>query len=443
MVAANAQPPNIVLILADDLGDGDLGCYGQVSVRTPNIDRLAQGGIRFTNAFATTASCSPSRVSLFSGRYPQASGAPDLHDPLPRTSSFFPDNLRYLGHHTMHAGKLHLGEDTEARFSSHNAVPGRAVDLNPDLWARLLVDRPQDQPFFLSIGFFDPHRPLQENPPSYEIFPEDITVPPYLIDCPETRADLALYFSHIMRLDQNVGLVLKMLEEQQVLNSTLIVFSSDNGMPFPRAKSTCYDSGVRIPLIIHYPESIPGGQVSSALVSLVDLAPTFVALGGGNTDPQFQGVSLLPIFVDPSSRVRSHVFLQRNWHNFHDAQRGSRDERYKYIRHPFPAEPLPQSADIITSPSWASLLRHRDLNRIDARQSRLFMVPRPSEELYDTLLDPYEFVNLAAEPAYQEILQYMRQATDEWLHRTGERPPAPPKAADFDVIKRTRMTPKQ
>ena len=414
--------PNILWIIADDVGDGDLGCYGHPTIRTENLDRLAAEGIRFTNAFVTTSSCSPSRASLFTGRYPHATGAEDLHTHLPADQVILPGFLAEQGYHTMNVGKLHLGPEGARQF--HQVDPAH-VDEDSRPWKRLLDGRPRDKAFFFSIGITDPHRPgvqpYQRGVIPDPTDPADIIVPPYLADTPETREDLAGYYDSCVRLDRNVGEILSYLEAEGLAENTLVVFFSDNGMPFPRAKTSCYDSGIRVPMIARLPGRIPAGAVSEALISTVDLAPTMLALPGVSPPASMQGLNMQEALFDPRARIRKYIHAERNWHDMDDHVRAVRDERYKYIKNFFPREPLPLSIDLFFSPSYKALLRLRETGRLSPGQMRLFMVPRPAEELYDTRADPYEFVNLAGETVYKNVLERMRAECERWT--TDDVPP--------------------
>jgi arylsulfatase len=232
--------PNVVLMIADDVGWNDLGCFGHPTIRTPNIDAIAAGGVRFANAFLPVSSCSPSRCCMITGRYPHSTGAQHLHDPLPADQVCFPRLLQDAGYHTMAAGKWHLGPAAQQAFD-RVAPPGDASGCAN--WLPVLRERPKDQPFFAWLAAVDAHRDWSPDAMDPPYRPEDAQVPPYLPDTAEVRGDLASYYNEITRLDQHVGRVLAELEAQGVADNTLVMFVSDNGRPFPRCKTTVYDSG--------------------------------------------------------------------------------------------------------------------------------------------------------------------------------------------------------
>ena len=269
--------PNIVFIIADDLAWDDLGCTGNPGVRTPNLDRLAKGGMRFTNAYLTISSCSPSRASIITGTYPHQTDAEQLHWPLPADRLTFVELLKASGYWTAAAGKWHLGNAVKDRFdeireadvSGFQLPTGEAAKAGKivqnvtgdarsgcDQWVPLLKTRPGDKPFFLWLAALDPHRDYDEGILKQPHKPGDVRLPPYVADTPKSRLDYALYYDEITRLDRFVGGVMAELKEQNVADNTFVLFISDNGRPFPRDKTTLYDSGIKTPFIVHWPERI-------------------------------------------------------------------------------------------------------------------------------------------------------------------------------------------
>ncbi len=440
--AARAEDrPNIVLILADDLGAEDLGPFGTQRARTPNLDRLAARGMCLDRAFVTASSCSPSRSSLITARYPHATGAEELHWPLPASQKTFVEELRAAGYWTAAAGKWHLGGAVKDRFDMvREANPagyalaagktrleagGRsAAQAGCDQWVPILRERPRDRPFFLWLASLDPHRDYQAGTIPAPHRPEDVTVPACLPDTPAVREDLARYYDEITRLDGFVGDVVAELERQGVANSTLIVFLSDNGRPFPRGKTTLYDGGVRTPMIVCWPGHVPAGARSGALLSTVDLGPTFLELAGAAPLGTAQGVSAVKLLTDPNARVRTYAFSERNWHDYEAHGRSVRTERFRYIRNDDASLNLNPPADAVRSPTFQEMRRLRDEGALSPLQRSVFEAPRPVEELYDLQNDPEEQHNLAGDPAHAETLRALRKALEEWSRETNDPPPA-------------------
>ena len=454
--------PNLVLILADDLGWADSKPYGHPALRTPHLDRFAKEGLRFDRAYVTASSCSPSRASLITGRYPHNTQAEELHWPVPADQVTFVEKLREAGYWAGAAGKWHLGDAIRDRFDViHEAdvtgyqlpVTGKEKPEAPAVssskkstgknrekkapkqevppvppdgsgctdWVPLLRERPKDKPFFAWLASIDPHReyaPGSSSPPHRS---EEVRLPPYLADSPETRADVALYYDEIERFDRYLGDVLAELESQQVLENTLIIFLSDNGRPFPREKTTLYEGGIRVPMMARWPGKIAPGKVTQSLVSSLDVAPSFLKAAGIENLPEtFAGRSLLPLFANPGLVLRDFLFAEKNWHDFEDHSRVVLGRRYKYIRNDYPDLPLTPPADALRSPSFGALRKLRDAGKLSLSQQGCFQCPRPREELYDLKLDPWELNNLAAEPAFDPVRETLAGVMKEWERRTGD-----------------------
>ena len=243
---AKSSRPNFILIIGDDISVDDFGCYGHPNIRTPNIDLLAESGMRFTNAYLTTSQCSPTRCSVITGRYPHNTGAPELHTALPEGQVTFPQALNDAGYFVAAAGKWHMGDHARQAFDV-------IVDGKPggeERWVEVLRERPKEQPFFMWFASHDAHRSWAPDPESPPHKPEEAVIAPYMIDTPSVREDMAGYYDEIQRLDRYVGLVVQELESQGVLEDTFILFMADNGRPFARCKTRLYDSGVKTPFII-------------------------------------------------------------------------------------------------------------------------------------------------------------------------------------------------
>jgi arylsulfatase A-like enzyme len=239
-----------------------------------------------------------------------------------------------------------------------------------------------------------------------------------LPDVPAVRADLALYYDEIARLDHYVGEVLRELEREREVQKTVILFLSDNGRPFPRCKTTLYDSGIRTPCFVRWPGHLEAESRCRSLVSTVDIAPTILSLAGIKRGPSFQGEDFSPLFKDPRSKVRSLIFAERNWHDYAASGRTVRSDRYKYIRNYDNDLPLTPPADAVRSPTFRAMRQLRDQGKLTQAQRACFVHPRPGEELYDTEADPHELHNRAGDPKFDEVLRMMRRAMDEWQRQT-------------------------
>jgi N-sulfoglucosamine sulfohydrolase len=445
--AVGQSRPNVVLIIADDLAWDDSGAYGNPKVGTPNIDRLAREGIKFTRAFVTISSCSPSRSSLITGRYPHNTDAEQLHWPLPAAQVTFVEKLKAAGYWTAASGKWHLGTAVKNRFdvvddpgeSGFQTDPKTGKMLAKDDsgaagWLPTMQQRPKDKPFFLWFAALDPHRDYVENSIPNPHKPADVIVPQHLPDTPEVRSELALYYDEITRLDDNVGKVMAELERQGVADNTLVFFISDNGRPFPGAKTTMYDSGIHTPLIARWPKGIRRALVSDSLISSIDLAPTILQLAGVAIPPTVQGKSFVPVLTNPKAKIRDAIYAEKNWHDYEDRVRALRTERFKYIRNDYPDLAGTPSADAGRSPTMDALRRlHKD-GKLTPLQARIFHAPRPAEELYDVVADPHEVNNLATNPRYAKTLIELREKLKAWGRETNDVVPPRRTPDEFDRV---------
>lgn len=448
--------PNIVLIIADDLAWDDLSPYGHESIMTPNLQRLADGGMRFDNAILSTSSCSPSRASILTGRYPHQTDAEELHWPVPKEQVTFVEKLKEKGYWTGAAGKWHLGEEIKDRFdlvkevdaSGFQLPSGEAASagtfeetLSGDAksgateWIPLLRERDLNKPFFLWLAALDPHRPYDRSILEEGAHPDEIRLPPYHPDTPAVRADYQNYYDEITRLDRFVGALLDELDKQDIADKTLVLFISDNGRPFPRDKTTLYDSGIKAPMLARWPERIAPGSVCPRLVSSVDLARTFLSLANiEKPGITFEGIDLTSLFTDPEKPIRDYVFAEKNWHDYEDHARAVRNERYKYIRNYFEDLPLTPPADVVRSATHLELIRLQEKGELTLAQAICLAAPRPAEELYDLKLDPHELKNLATDDRYFPVLRAMRAALADWENKTKDAVPAQRTADEFDRL---------
>ncbi|NHE57321.1 sulfatase family protein [Cyclobacterium plantarum] len=413
--------PNIIMIIADDIGYEDLGATGNSQVKSPNIDRMAEEGLMFSNFYLTTSSCSPSRCSIISGRYPHNAGAAELHTPLPESILTFPELLQEAGYFTGQSGKWHMGPAPRRGFDIIYDKGPQIGDGGEAQWVPLLQERPKGKPFFLWLASLDAHRPWGTNDFSGTHDKSSVDVPRHLVNAEATRADLAQYYDEITRFDDFIGKVEKELEEQGVLEHTVIVILSDNGRPFPRSKTRLIDSGIKSPLIIKWPKGIPKvGQVSESLVSSIDLAPTFLDLAGVAIGDNFQGKSFLPLLQNPGLPFRNYVFAEHNWHDHEAHERMVRSKDFLFIRNNRPQSSNPGPADSNASDAFADLKRQRDEGMLNPVQADVFASPRPHEELYFLREDPGLWLNRAATAEAEFALDHLRRVLDQWVEETDD-----------------------
>lgn len=433
---AQDQRPNIVLIIADDLNWDDLGTYGHPSIHTPNIDGLAENGMRFDSAYLTASSCSPSRASILTGRYPHNTDAEQLHWDLPSSQVTFSEKLKEAGYWTGAAGKWHMGEEIKSRFDLvKESYYGNGSQSGADEWLQLLDVRPKNKPFFLWLAAWDSHRPWfkgQSDLPHQHTH-KDVRLPPYYPPTELYFDDFVAYYDEVSRFDMNVGRVIEKLKQQNIVENTLILVITDNGRPYARDKTTLFDSGVKTPLVVQWPKGIKNkGSSTQSIVSVIDLSATFLDLANATKPSSIEGNSFKSLFGNPNLKFRDYAFSERNWHDFEDHGRSVRSKRYRYIRNNYNDLPATPSGDTVYHKTWWELVRLNDLGMLNKHQARPFLAPRDREELYDLEADPYELNNLAADKKYQTILSNHRAILDSWIKDTNDFIPSVRTPDDFD-----------
>lgn len=403
-----AERPNIVWIISDDLGP-ELGCYGYPDVATPNIDRLAASGTRYSHAFATAPVCSSSRTAFQTGRYQTSVGGHhhntrDKHE-LPESVPTVTGLMRKAGYFVSNG----RGSATDKKTAkSHlNFVYDHRTFFDGYDWSQ----RKKDQPFFAQVQIGEPHRQFDKNDRPRP----DAPIPPYYPEHPVTRADWANYLATIEELDRKVGAVLDRLETEGERDNTLIMFFGDHGRPHVRCKQWLYDGGLHTPLIVSWPGKVEAGAVEERLVSLLDLMPTTLAAAVVE-GPELPGLNLL------ANNWKGHDMLFAARDRCGDAAdriRSARTQEFKYIRNFHPERPYLQHSGYkkLQYPVLTVMKVMHDQDRWNS----LFMAnTRPKEELYDLDADPHEMKNLADDPAYREKLIELRNAVDKWIRDTGD-----------------------
>ncbi|GIX03011.1 MAG: heparan N-sulfatase [Planctomycetaceae bacterium] len=460
---AGERPPNIVLIVADDLGC-QLGCYGDKTAHTPHLDRLAAEGIRFTRAYATTASCSASRAVLLSGLYNHATGHYGHSHSVHHFSSYdtvysLPAILRDVGYRTCLIGKYHLAPEWVYPFEAQRqqGTQGHRNTVRMAENARTWIQEADNRPFFLYFCPTDPHRANDPsgfaNRPEPQFYPEispvkfdpdQISLPGWLPDRPEVRREWAEYHQAIARLDAGIGQLMAVLHDTGHEQDTLVIFLSDNGPPFPGAKTTCYEPGVRLPLIVRDPRASRRGIVCPAMVTWADITPTILDYCGisvpeapplqpsentGKPRPRsapqpyrFHGRSFARIWQEEQPDGWDEIYLS---HTFHEVttyypMRAIRRGRYKYIVNLAHALPFPFASDLYDSPTWQGVLARNNPQELYGPRTVQQYVQRPRHELYDIEQDPLESHNLAEEPQYRELLQSLQGELQRWQQSTGD-----------------------
>ncbi|MCU4925206.1 sulfatase [Halobacteria archaeon AArc-dxtr1] len=421
--------PNVLLVHCHDLGRY-LGTYG-VDVKTPRIDELADRGVTAENHFVTAPQCSPSRGSLMTGRYPHvnglmglAHGSWELHD----GERILPHYLSDAGYETHLFGLQHISQDTDRLGYDHvhsegNLYPGVSPAVHEanrarnvaDVVERFLEERSAPEPFFASVGFFELHRVEEDNGrfgfdgDSYETpDPADVQPLSYLPDRRGIRHDLSEMHGMVRAVDDGVGTIVDALEQTGLAEETLLVFTTEHGIAFPRAKGSCYDPGIEAALLLWYPGVFDGGRRYDGLVSNVDILPTILELLDCDVPEAVDGRSVLAELTGESDDPRERLFAEMTWHDMYNPVRAIRTDRYKYIRNFWHLPEVYLSADIFASEAGR-----------EVRES-YGMPPRPYEELYDLEKGPGEDENVVLEPHYQDIREELSAQLHTWMDETDD-----------------------
>ncbi len=441
--------PNILFLMADDWSFPHAGVYGDEVVRTPTFDRLAKEGALFMNAYTASPSCSPSRASVLLGRYPHQNGeGGNLWSEFPNEHLTYVQILEKAGYFTGSTRKGWGPGEYEVTGFQNNPAGKSFEDFNAFIEAK-----PKDKSFTFWFGSSDPHRIYETNTGIRSGMKlEDVSVPGFFPDNDCVRNDILDYYFEVERFDRECGQIITKLEEMGELDNTIIVMTSDNGMPFPRAKANLYDYGTRMPLVIRWPEKIQAGTVIEDFVNFVDFAPSFVE-AAGQSQNSMSGESLWPL-VSGEYQSRSEVFLERERHanvrkgDLSYPMRAVRNHEYLYIWNPMPERNPAGNPSVHQSVGQYGDVDHSitkflimDMEgKLSPDGIDLFDLSfgqRPEEELYDVLNDPYQLNNLAESPEFAGIKKEMREKLLNWMSETSDLRVENPSATYWDEARYT------
>jgi len=416
--------PNILAFIPHDLGDW-LGCYGHPSIRSPNLDALAGRGVRFSRCFTPAPECTPSRSCLWTGLQPHQNGLMGLANFGWRLRApHLARRLADAGYETHLFGFQHEAHGEAASLGyqhvhsqddySAAAVCNAAIDV--------LIDSEEGpaEPWFACLGFSDVHRPWRA-PSTFD--PPAVEVPPYLPDNPTVRDDLALFAQNVLDMDAAVGRVLEALAARGPAEETLVLFTTDHGAGFPRAKATFYDPGIRVPLLLHWPGHIEGGRVYESLASNLDVTPTLLGLCGCDVPDGLAGRDLRPLLTGRPYRERQEVCGALFYDVAYDPMHYVRTRTHKYIRSFAVTEADAAGADpeVLATFAGGQWVRCDDFDVLSSAAWRSMDVDTsrpPPEELYDLTRDPHEQHNLAGDPTAGGVLEDLRRRLRAMMDRT-------------------------
>ena len=435
---AGSGPPkrrNVVMMVVDDQGF-QAGCYGDRVAVTPNLDALAADGTRFTHGFCTSASCSASRSVILSGLHNHANGQfghqHSVHDfATHRWVQSLPVLLSRAGYRTCSIGKFHVQPEDVYRFDTrpNKGIPGGT--RNPVAMAeraRSFIQEDDKRPFFLYLCTSDPHRARKGfgNDRDYPgckkrtFDAAKVPVPPWLPDYPETRGELAEYYGAIYRVDQGLGRLMQVLKETGHWDDTLVMYLSDNGPPWPGAKTTVYEPGIHLPLVVRSPDQKRRGVATNAMVSWTDLAPTILDYAGAKGPAKYKlhGRSFLPVLDVEKAEDWDTVYASHTFHEItmYYPMRVVRERRYKYILNIAHQLPYPFASDLQASATWQATLKRRATHF--GKRSVEAYLHRPRHELYDLEADPHEAMNLASDPRHAATLARLQRKLKAWQRAT-------------------------
>ncbi len=403
--ARAAERPHVLWMISDDNGP-QMGCYGDPYATTPALDRLAARGMRYNNAWSVSPVCAPARAALITGMYPSSTGA--LHTrgdvKLPESVRLFPQLLREAGYYC-----------TNRQREDYN------LEMTGKVWDDLSAEahwraRPAGQPFFSLFNLMDPRDRETYSLPGTRHDPARAPLPPYWPDTPEIRKDWARYYDRMTVMDSQAGTLLDELEKTGLAADTIIIYCSDHGPNMPRCKRTVRNSGLRVPLLVYFPEKWrhlaplgykPGGA-SDRLVSFVDFAPTFLSIAGVPVPAGMQGRA----FAGPSAGPDPEFLhgMRDRIEERYDPVRAVRDQRYVYVRNYLPhhagGQDYQAPFEPVTTGVWRRLFLEGRLTPVQSA----FWLPHPPEELFDLVADPFEVENLAGSGAHRETLERLRAA---------------------------------
>ncbi len=440
--AEEKKRPNIVLFVSDDHGLDALGCYGNKVIKTPNMDRLAAEGTRFTHAFCTSASCSASRSVILTGLYNHANGQYGHQHSYHHFVSFeniesLPVLLAEAGYRTARIGKFHVAPEQVYKFETVLQANSRnGVDMAEK--CKGFIGAKDGRPFFLYFCTSDPHRGggtaehlpgkpdrFGNRPGGYlgvkevEYSPKDVIVPPFLPDITETRAELAQYYQSVSRLDQGLGRLMDVLKQAGKYDETVVIYISDNGIAFPGAKTTLYEPGMNLPCIVRSPGQKKRAVLCNAMITWADVAPTILDFAGAlKKNADLNGRSFKSVLEQDSPKGWDEVYASHTFHEItmYYPMRVVRQRRYKLIWNIACGLEYPFASDLWASAAWQATIKgnktHYGRRTVDA------YLHRPRFELYDLQNDPDELKNLADDPKHAGILRELKDKLKAFQKRT-------------------------
>lgn len=429
--------PNIIWLVAEDQSPEWFPMYGDSTITLPNLEALAKDGVKFTNAVTPVPVCAPARSALITGMYPSTLGTHNMRTyaptrgetnkpypnlDIPSYSPIVPDGVKMFTEYLRKNG-YYCSNGPKEDYNFKKLVSAWDESSKEHHWRK----RKDDQPFFSVFNFAVCHESQIWNRGKDSLFvdPAQVPVPPYFPDNDTIRHDIAVNYSNLKRLDDQVGEIIAQLKEDGLYENSIIFFYGDHGGPFPRHKRAVYDTGVKVPLVIKFSENRDAGSIDNRLISFIDYAPTVLSLAGIQPPKVMQGKAQFGNY-EVSDKPKYTFHTSDRFDGLYDRLRAVRSERYKYIKS-FDTS-LPHAIPVAyreQMPMMRELRRLHATEELNNEQSLWLNTPKPEEELYDLQNDPYELNNLAEKPELQDTLALFRQILKNWIaetHDLGEYP---------------------
>ncbi len=423
------KPPNILWIVCEDQSPDFFPMYGDSTVRLPNLEKLASQGVIYVNAYSPAPVCAPARSALITGMYPTTLGTHNMrthkawskeNEPsigIPSYSPIVPDGVRAFTEYLR----------MEGYYCTNNAKEDYNFAKNEAFWNASGKEahwrnRPEeDTPFFSIFNYEITHESQLWKQSDSEFFvdPEELNIPPYFPDDSVVRHDLAVNYSNLVRLDQQVGALLDQLREDSLMDQTVIFFYGDHGGPFPRHKRSLYETGIKVPLTVRFPGGDRNGELDSTFVSFIDFGPTVLSLAGISPPETMQGK---PFLGEYAVGMPSQIFAASDrFDEQYDRKRSVRSGKWKYIRNYYPEKPYAIAvAYRLNIPMMRQWIALDSLGQLGENDSRWMAAQKPVEELYDLSKDPFELDNLASNNATVAIQEKLRSELGQWISSTND-----------------------
>lgn len=415
------QKPNLILFIADDCSHYDLGCYGSVDSRTPNIDKLATEGMLFEKAYQAAPVSSPTRHNLYTGIWPVKSGAYPNHTFAKEGTKSIVHHLKPAGYKVALIGKSHVNPDSVFPWDYYSHLK-KGSDINfDDLDSFIKECTENGDPFCVFVACTEPHTPWNKGDVS-QFNQDKVTLPPMFVDLPITRKSFVNYLAEVNYMDNEFGKVLNIVDKYKIADNSVVVYTSEQGNSFPFAKWTCYDAGVHTGFIVRWPGVIKPGSRSSAMIEYVDVVPTFLEIAGAKPQGELDGESFVSVLKGKKKEHKKYTFSQETSRGIFSGPeyygiRSVADKKYRYIKNLTPGITFQNTT---TESKMFQAWQEKGKTDAHAKEMSEKYQKRPGIELYDVENDPYCMNNLADKPEYKKVIARLDKELKKWMDYCGD-----------------------